>query len=254
MNIAVILAGGSGKRMGAPVPKQFLTIYGKPVIAYTLEVFEKHPEIDAIEVVSVADYVDEVWSIGKKYGIGKLRWVTLGGDTCQASTRNGIFALDGVCKDGDTLLYHMSVSPLIDELVITSALETCRKYGNAFSADPCIFNMCRKCDGISTDEMVLKEDLIALNMPWTCTFGELKEAYTIAYEKGIFTDGASYMTNLFIGLGKRLYYSAGSPKNRMKLTTKDDYDLLTGYIMLEKAREEGIANSINEDFEARVEK
>ncbi len=254
MNIAVILAGGSGKRMGAPVPKQFLTIYGKPVIAYTLEVFEKHPEIDAIEVVSVADYIDEVWNIGKKYGISKLKWVTPGGDTCQASTRNGIFALEGICRDEDMLLYHMSVSPLVDEKVISSALATCRKYGNAFSADPCIFNMCRKCDGTSTDEMLLKEDLIALNMPWTCTFKELREAYHWAYEKDVYTDGASYMTNLFIGLGKRLYYSAGSQKNRMKLTTKDDYDLLTGYIMLEKAREAGTAGSINEDFEARVEK
>lgn len=254
MNIAVILAGGSGKRMGAPVPKQFLTIYGKPVIAYTLEVFEKHPEIDAIEVVSVADYIDEVWQIGEKYGISKLRWVTKGGDTCQSSTKNGIFALEGVCKDDDILLYHMSVSPLIDAPIISSALETCKKYGNAFSADPCIFNMCRKCDGFSTDEMVLKEDLISLNMPWTCTFGELKEAYSFAYEHGVFTDDASYMTNLFIGLGKRLYYSAGSQKNRMKLTTKDDYDLLTGFYMLEKARQEGTADSLNDNFEARIEK
>ncbi|MBQ7145894.1 MAG: 2-C-methyl-D-erythritol 4-phosphate cytidylyltransferase [Lachnospiraceae bacterium] len=252
MNVAVILAGGSGKRMGAPVPKQFLKIYGKPVIAYTLEVFEKHPDIDAIEVVSVKDYIEDVWEIGRAYGISKLRFVTEGGDTCQASTRNGIFALDGFCHEDDILMVHMSVSPLVDGPVISSALETCQKYGNAFSADPCIFNMCKKCDGVSTDEMVLKEDLVALNMPWTATFGELKRAYETAYERNICTDEASYMTNLFIALGKRLYYSKGSQKNRTKLTTKDDYDLLTGYLMLEKARAEGTADEINEDFEAKL--
>lgn len=251
MNIAVILAGGTGKRMGAPVPKQFLKIYGKEVIAYTLEAFQSHPEIDAIEIVSVEDYIENVWQICEKYGFSKVKWVCKGGDTCQQSICNGILNLDGICSDNDVLLYHMSVSPLIDHKVISSALETCRKYGNAFSADPCIFNMCEKQDGIGTTKMVLKEDLIALNMPWTSTYKELKEAYEIAYRDNIFTDGASYMTNLFIGLGKKLYYSAGSARNRVKLTTKDDYDILTGYIMLDKAREEGRADEINENFETK---
>ena len=92
-NIALIIAGGSGSRMGLDIPKQFVNINGKPVIIYTLEAFEKHPQIDAIEVVCIDGWEDILKSYADKYNINKLLWITKGGKTGQESIRNGIFKI-----------------------------------------------------------------------------------------------------------------------------------------------------------------
>ena len=94
MNIAVILAGGIGSRVGAGIPKQFIEVLGKPILAYTIETFEKHPNIDAILVVCVKPYVEYVWQIKDKYGYEKLIWVTEGGSTFQESVMNGVNVMD----------------------------------------------------------------------------------------------------------------------------------------------------------------
>ena len=90
MNIAVILAGGVGNRLGAGIPKQFVEILGKPILAYTIEPFDKHPDVDAILVVCVRPYVDSIWELKEKYGFAKLKWVTEGGATFQESVMNGM--------------------------------------------------------------------------------------------------------------------------------------------------------------------
>ena len=106
MNIAVILAGGVGNRLGAGIPKQFVEILGKPILAYTIEPFDKHPDVDAILVVCVKPYVDYIWELKEKYGFEKLKWVTEGGATFQESVMNGINHLEGIASDDDSL-YHI---------------------------------------------------------------------------------------------------------------------------------------------------
>ena len=93
MNIAIIIAGGSGRRMGEDIPKQFINIFDKPVLVYTLEGFQQHPQIDAIEVVCIEGWIDVVWSYARQFNIDKLKWVILGGKTGQESIRNGVFYL-----------------------------------------------------------------------------------------------------------------------------------------------------------------
>lgn len=234
MNIAVILAGGVGKRMGADIPKQFIEVRGKPVIVYVLEKFEMHPEIDAIEVVCVEQYIDDVWSYSRKYNIRKLKWVVAGGNTCQESIRNGVFFLEDKCKDDDILIIHMSVSPLIDNEIITDSLAVCQRYGNAVSADPSIFNLCKIKDGISSNEYIYKSDYVTLNMPWTFKYGKVLWAYKKAYSENIGTDANSYLVTLMIDLGESLYFSKGSQKNKLKLTTFDDVNMFEGYLLLEE--------------------
>ena len=85
MNIAVIIAGGSGARMGQSIPKQFITIHDKPVLIYTLEGFQRHPMIDAIEVVCIDGWQEVVWAYAKQFGIDKLKWMVTGGNTGQES-------------------------------------------------------------------------------------------------------------------------------------------------------------------------
>lgn len=125
MNVAIIIAGGVGNRMGAEIPKQFIKIEGKPVLAYTLESFEHHEMIDAIEVVCVEGWENEVWIYVEKYGITKLKWLTKGGKTGQESIRNGVFNLENELKDNDIVIVHDGIRPLVDPNVLTDVINKC---------------------------------------------------------------------------------------------------------------------------------
>ena len=83
MNIAIILAGGVGNRVGADIPKQFIEVLGKPILAYTIEIFQQHPEIDAIEVVCIDSYIKDIGVMKSQYNFSKLIWVTKGGENFQ---------------------------------------------------------------------------------------------------------------------------------------------------------------------------
>src|SRR5574344_1899933 len=112
MNIAIILASGSGERMKQDIPKQFINVYDKPVIIYTLETFQKHPDIDAIEVVCLDGWQDILKAYAKQFNIEKLAWITTGGATAQESIRNGIYNLEGQCSPGDTIIIHDGIRPM----------------------------------------------------------------------------------------------------------------------------------------------
>ena len=123
MNTAVIFAGGTGKRMhSGNVPKQFLELNGKPIIIHTIEHFDKHPMIDAIVVVCIADWIDFLKGKLDEFGITKVVSVIPGGKTGQESIRNGLYEIrDKVdCDPKDTVvLIHDGVRPLINEKLIT---------------------------------------------------------------------------------------------------------------------------------------
>ena len=110
MNVALIIAGGSGQRMQQDIPKQFLHIHDKPVIIYTLEGFQRNPQIDAIEVVCLDGWHEVLWANAKQFGIDKLKWVISGGSTAQESIRNGIENLSDVCGAEDILVILRRVS------------------------------------------------------------------------------------------------------------------------------------------------
>ena len=243
MNIAVILAGGVGNRMGATVPKQFMHVLGKPVIVYTLEVFEAHPDIDGIEVVLVQGYADKMHKYKEEYNLTKLKWIVQGGANFQESVYNGVMSLEGYCTDDDIIMLAMSVCPLISDDIITDSLRVCGKYGNAVSADHSIYNFSTLRDGYWSDNYVLKEKHVTLNLPWTFYYSRLLWAYKKAYESGIGMDDHSYTTTLMIDLGEKLFFSKDSAANRLKLTTFDDVDMLEGYLLIQELREGNIAST-----------
>ena len=236
MNIAVILAGGIGSRLGSDMPKQYIKVRNKPIIAYTLEKFQVNNDIDCIEVICGQGYIRYVKELSEKYGIKKLRWIVAGGDTCQASIRNGIFSLAGKCKPDDIVLLHMSVSPMITQKTISEAVRVCKEKGNAFAVQPCLFCMCKKDNDEWADENAYKEDYWQVNMPWTLKFSEVYSLYREAEEKGMGEDIKSYTLSLMFDLGKRVYLFKDNAENRLKITTKEDLDLFEAYLILEERR------------------
>lgn len=234
MNVAMLLAGGTGQRLGKAIPKQFVEMLGKPLIVHALDIYERSPHIDAIEVVCIPEYIDTVMRYRDQYGISKLRWVVSGGASCQESTKNGIFALKGHCSDDDVVMIGMSTSVFVSEDIIKDSLDTCAKYGNAFCAMQSIYNLATTTDGLTSSGLNRKETHKTLNMPWTAPFGTYYRLYKEAYEKGIETDSAAYAPTLFLAMGETLYLSKDTTKNKLHVTTPEDLDIVKACLLFDR--------------------
>lgn len=234
MNVAVIIAGGSGARMNQDIPKQFINVYDKPVLIYTLEGFQKHPEIDAIEVVCLDGWHDILWAYAKQFNIDKLKWVISGGNTGQESIRNGVFNLEDKCGESDIVIIHDGIRPLVEEGVLSDVIIKCRKYGNAVTSLPYNEQIFKVRDENTTCEYIPRESLRRVSTPQAYKFGKLIWAYKKAFAEEIGIYGSSYTNTMMVDLGETLYFAAGSDKN-MKLTTKDDLEMFKAYLKADKS-------------------
>lgn len=231
MNVAIIIAGGVGNRMGQSIPKQFINVYDKPILMYTLEGFEKHPMVDAIEVVCIEGWENVVWSYAKQYNITKLKWIAKGGATGQESIRNGVYNLEDKCSKDDIIIVHDGIRPLVDAVVLTDVIMKAQEFGNAVTSLPYneqIFVVSKE-DENTTTQFIPRETLRRVSTPQAYQFGLLDEKYHEAYEKEVGIYGSHYTNTMMVELGVRLHFAAGSDKN-IKLTTKDDLELFKGYL------------------------
>lgn len=235
MNYAVIIAGGSGHRMGQDIPKQFINVYDKPVLIYTLEGFQKHPQIDAIEVVCIDGWHDVLRAYAKQFNITKLKWIVSGGETGQESIRNGVYNLEGKANDDDIIVIHDGIRPLVDDSVLTDVLVKAAKFGNAVTSMPYneqIFVISKE-DETTTTQYIPRETLRRVSTPQAYRFDILNQKYHEAFEKKIGIFGSSYTNTMMVELGETLHFAAGSDKN-IKLTTKDDLELFKAYLKADK--------------------
>jgi len=240
MNIAMILAGGSGNRFGGDVPKQYTEVMGKPVLAYTLEVFEKCADIDAIQVVCQPEYASNVVKIAREYAIGKLCHIAFGGKSCPISIRNGVYSLADMLAPTDNVLLHMGVSPLVSCRDISAALAVCRERGCCFTMHPVNICMARPGGENWADRDAQKEDFIELNTPWAFRFGDMLDLYRQHEKSGRPLSDRDYTLSLWLASGRRAWYTPGSPEGRLKITTPHDRDLFEGYLMLRSRRNENM--------------
>lgn len=233
MNVAIIIAGGSGQRMGQDIPKQFINVCNKPVLIYTLEGFQKHPQIDAIEVVCIDGWHDVVWAYAKQFNIDKLKWIVSGGNSSQESIRNGVYHLEDKCEPEDTIIIHDGIRPLVDAAVLADVIVKCQQHGNAVTSLPYNEQIFVTDDEISTVQYIPRETLRRVSTPQAYKFGKLDWAYHEAFEKGVGIQGSSYTNTMMVELGERLYFAAGSDKN-IKLTTMDDLEMFKAYLNADK--------------------
>lgn len=235
MNIAIIIAGGIGARMGQDLPKQFINVYDKPVLIYTLESFQKHPQIDAIELVCIDGWHDIVWAYAKQFNITKLKWIVSGGKTGQESIRNGVFALEKKAKAEDIIVIHDGIRPLVEPSVLSDVISKCSQYGNAVTSMPYneqIF-VVDKDDETTTTKYIPRETLRRVSTPQAYRFDLLDSKYHEAFEKEIGIYGSHYTNTMMVELGVKLHFAAGSDKN-IKLTTKDDLEMFKAYLKADK--------------------
>lgn len=233
MNVAIILAGGVGSRVGADKPKQFIDILGRPVLAYTLERFEKHPQVDAIEIVCRPGYEDYLNGIVEAEGFTKVRWLAPGGETFQDSVINGIKNLEDKIGDDDQVLIHYGASPFVSEEIITDAIRVCEQYGNASPAHSQVYLAASRGDGICTDEFIDRDQVMVLNSPQALKFGYAKWIYEEAAKRELLDKIEPHTTSLMFALGEKVYFSKGSTAN-IKITTADDLLMFEGYVLAQQ--------------------
>lgn len=234
-NVAIIIAGGSGHRMGQDIPKQFINVYDKPIIIYTLESFQKHPMVDEIEVVCIEGWEQILWAYAKQFGIDKLRWIVPGGNSGQESIRNGVYNLQGKCKNGDIVIIHDGVRPLVDGEILTDVIRTAQKYGNGVTSRPVneqVFLVNEK-DDTTSSAYIQREKLRIVATPQAYEFSNLFARYKEAFEKGIGIHGSSYTNTMMVELGETLHLASGSDRN-IKLTTKDNLEIFKATLTAEQ--------------------
>lgn len=237
MNYVILIAGGVGNRLGAPVPKQFVEVLGKPVIAYTMEHFQNHPDIDAIELVCVDGFQDHLKSIADKYGITKVIKIVNGGAEYERSIMNGVVGLEGIAKPDDVVMIHWSASPFINEEMISDNIRVCKEKGNAITASYS-YLLYGSNDGDCAKKAINRESFMTLSAPQSFLYKNIVDLYKQVEEKKLFETIDEHHTTVFMAeLGIPLYFSKGSHTN-IKITTREDLDLFRGYLLNKKYPED----------------
>lgn len=233
-NIAMIIAGGVGARTHQDIPKQFIHVHDVPVIIYTLQAFQNHPQIDAIEVVCLEGWHDVLWAYAKQFGITKLENIVPGGATGQDSIRNGLWdIMTRHNDDDDIVMTHDAIRPMVSADVISDNIRVCRQYGNAITVIPCTSVMLKTEDSVTSDDQIPRDNLKITQTPQAFFIKEFAEVQKKAMTMDLLPSIAPCA--LYVEMGKKVYLSAGSEKN-IKITTSEDIEIFQS--LLESKRPE----------------
>lgn len=228
MNIAVIFAGGVGRRMNTKSrPKQFLEYNGKPIIIYTLELFDNHPMIDGIVVACVEDWIPFLRKMLKKFEITKVTKIVPGGETGQDSIYNGLVAAKEVSGDTDSIvLIHDGVRPLITEQTITDNILTVRKEGSCITCIPATETFIVSRDDGSLEIPTRANSMIA-RAPQSFYLRNILDAHEKARAEGRHDhiDSCSMMSYYGYKLGRVI-----GPMENIKITTPTDFFLFKAMV------------------------
>ena len=236
MNIAIILAGGIGSRVGHDTPKQFINILNKPLLAYTIEKFQYHKEIDFIEIVCIKSHIEYLKKMVDSYDLSKVKWIVEGGDTFQQSVINGIDNLSEICKKSDLVSIHFGASPFVSSEIISDGIKVCQKRGNAISTTPFYLLSGIKTDEEKSLEFIDRDTIACMNSPHTFQYGFIKRMYDDARSSKIMDKiDHPHTTSLMYAMGYPIYFSKGSQVN-IKITTEEDLELFKGYVLLQGKR------------------
>lgn len=221
MNIALIFAGGSGRRMHTKSrPKQFLEFNGKPIIIYTLELFDNHPLIDGIVIACVEEWIPFLEKMLKKFEITKVKRIVPGGETGQDSIYNGLAAIEEIASGlDDIVLIHDGVRPLITEQTITDNIDMVREEGSCITCVPATETfIVNQPDG--SLEIPSRADSMIARAPQSFYLKDIYGAHCQARAEGRhdFIDSCSMMHYYGHKLGRVI-----GPMENIKITTPTDY-------------------------------
>lgn len=234
VNVALIIAGGRGVRTNQDIPKQFLNVNDKPIIIYTLQAFQNHPDIDVIMVVCIDGWQEMLTAYAKQFGITKLKWIVSGGQNGQASIRNGVYELAKQCAEDDIVLIHDAIRPNISQEIISGCIEKCQECGSAVTVIPCAEAMLLRNEEIpwKSERIIERDSLARTQTPQAFRLKKLLWAHNEATIRGI-TNSVATCT-LMIELGETVCFCPGSEKN-VKITTKEDMEIFRALLQAKES-------------------
>ena len=240
MNIALIFAGGTGIRMNTKTtPKQFLPVFGKTIIQYTIECFENHAEIDAICIVCIKEWCGFVEELVKKEGLSKVRWVVPGGETAMESQYIGLQTVSSACPPDSIVLLHDGVRPLLGSDLISSCIKTTQEHGSAITVAPAIETIIETNDKEEVKRTIDRNLCSLARAPQCFYLHDILAAHDHALASGNYTfiDSASLM----LSQGKVLHIVQG-PADNIKITTPIDYYIFRAIL---EAKESSLVFGVN---------
>lgn len=235
MVTAIILAGGVGSRVGAGRPKQFIEVLGKPVLAYTIEIFQNNPQIDVIEVVCHKKWKEYLMGMIEQYGLSKVKWIAYGGDTFQDSVMSGINNLKDTIKPDDYVMIQYGAAPFTSDKIVNDVIRVMKDKGSAITATPCYQLLGSNDENATSKTWVDRDKYIQIACPYGFRFDYLLNVYERAKKKGLIEKVEPHTTSLMYTLGDRLYQAYGDQTN-IKITTKEDLALFEGYVLLQQRK------------------
>ncbi|WP_312647386.1 IspD/TarI family cytidylyltransferase [Aminipila sp.] len=230
MNIGIILAGGIGTRMGQiERPKQFIEIYGKPIVVHTIEAFEMHKDIDQIAVVCLKEWMESLRGLIRRYELSKVQWIIEAGETRQDSTNNALNHLRNVCNDDDILIIHDAARPLISSRIITENIIETKKSGAVDTVISATDTIVCSLDGKRINDIPKRKNFFLGQTPQSFKYSVITNAYdTITDEK---RREATDDCKIVKAYGHEISLVMGDKIN-FKITTSDDLMMLKAMLKL----------------------
>lgn len=246
MNIAIIFAGGSGVRMGAGIPKQFLEINGKPILIHTLQLFQYHDMIDKIYVSVLEDYIPYVEDLVSENRIDKVTRVIPGGETAQDSIYNALKTAEAENPDDSIVLLHDGVRPFISYDVITDNINGVIENGNAITCTPCYETIMISKDGKTVDSVPYRKETYAAQAPQSFYLKDIIVAHDVVRARESRYENMVDACTIIRSQGIKANIVMGNRGN-IKVTTPEDvytFRALLQYKENEQAFGLGVTNRI----------
>jgi len=229
MNIALVLAGGSGSRFGGECPKQFVDLLGKPVIAHSLLAFQNNKLIDEIYIVCHEQWVDYATKLKETYAVTKIKAVVIGGETRQESSYNGLFEIEKLARDEDIVLIHDSARPNISQRIINENIINAEKNGACATVISVTDTVFLSDNQTEIDVVLNRDKLFLAQTPQTFRLSLIIEAHRKYVSSGMKSANVTDDVSLLLYQKKQVKLVMGDKKN-IKLTTTEDFEIIKQYI------------------------
>lgn len=246
MNIAIIFAGGSGVRMGAGIPKQFLEINGKPIMVHTLQLFQYHELIDKIYISTREDYIPYVNELVDEYRLSKVKGIVKGGDTAQDSIYNALKLAESENSGDDVVLIHDGVRPFVSYEVISNNIESVKKYGNGITCTACYETIMLSQDGEIVGSVPYRKETFAAQAPQSFLLKDIIAAHDVVRASETGYENMVDACTIIRSQGIEAHMVPGNRGN-IKVTTPEDvymFRALLQYKENEQAFGLGLTNKI----------
>ena len=252
MNIAVIFAGGSGVRMGAGVPKQFLEINGKPIIVHTLQLFQFHSMIDKIYLSVLKDFIPYMEDLTEEYRLKKVARVLPGGETAQDSIYNALKVAEAENPEDSIVLIHDGVRPFVSYDVISRNIEGVKQNGNAITCTSCYETILISGDGKQVEDVPFRKETFAAQAPQSFYLKDIIAAHDQVRKRPERYENMVDACTIIRSQGMEAHMVPGNRGN-IKVTTPEDVYMFRALLQY-KENEQAFGLGITNRIETRMNK